>query len=53
MLGVAGRGIGSAAATIDKDENEDEGKNQDRDPLQTWTPDIMMICNELLETVAL
>ena len=46
-------GVAASSAAIDKDKDEDEGKKKDSDPLQTCTPDIMMICDKLLETVEL
>jgi len=43
MLRVAGRGIGTAPATVNKNEDENEGNEENCRPLQACTPDIMMI----------
>jgi hypothetical protein len=54
MAALTGRVAGrTSSSTVDKEKNENEGKNKDGKPLQTSTPNIKMTCDKLLETVEL
>jgi hypothetical protein len=56
MAGLTGRRAAAgrtSSATVNQRQNEIEGENKDCEPLQTCTPEIMMISDKLLETVEL
>jgi hypothetical protein len=56
MLRLARRRVGSAAASAASRNEKDEWQSQEEDcyPLQTFTPDIMMMnCDDMLESAEL
>jgi len=54
MLGHAGRRVGTAASAASRNEKDEwQGQEKDCNPLQTFTPDVMMNCDDMLESAKL